>query len=346
MEDIATRFAAYLQHKMPQASNIEVSGVSRIHGGASRETFRLNASWEEGGRKLARPLILRRDPVASLIETERDLEYNAYRAFHPTGLPVPEPLYLETDLKWLDRPFFVMEQIVGCAAGSPFNADPYGPHADKLGRQFWTHLGKIAGADPEAIGIAQHMKPVAPDETWRRELEHWEKVIDEDELCPQPIARAAIRWMRRNPPPPAQKISVVHGDYRTGNFLFDGEGDIKAILDWEMCHLGDPLEDLAWAADPLWAFENRERPGGMIGRAEAFRIWEETSGLRIDPKALRWWEIFNSLKGLAIWISAGKEYQTGASRDPILALSSWYPTDVHNRVLANALATLSKEARS
>jgi hypothetical protein len=83
----------------------------------------------------------------------------------------------------------------------------------------------------------------------------------------------------------------------------------------------------------------------MIPRAEALRLWEETSGLRIDPKALRWWEIFNSLKGLAIWISAGKEYQTGASRDPILALSSWYPTDVHNRVLAHRLAALSKEAR-
>lgn len=346
MDEIAGRIAAYLQHKMPQASNVEVTGVSRIHGGASRETFRLNASWEEGGHKVVRPLILRRDPVASLIETERDLEYNAYRAFHPTGLPVPEPLYLETDLTWLDRPFFVMEQIVGCVAGSPFNADPYGAHAEKIGRQFWTHLGRIAGADPEEIGFAQAMKPVAADETWRRELEHWEKVIDEDELCPQPIARAAIRWMKRNPPPPAQKVSVVHGDYRTGNFLYDGEGEIKAILDWEMCHLGDPLEDLAWAADPLWAFEKPERPGGMIPRAEALRIWRETSGLEIDPKALRWWEIFNSLKGLAIWISAGKEYQTGASRDPILALSSWYPTNVHNRVLAHALATLSREARA
>lgn len=344
MEDIAKRFAAYLAHKMPQASNVEVTDVSRIHGGASRETFRLNAAWDEGGHRVVRPLILRRDPVASLIETERDLEYNAYRAFHPTGLPVPEPLYLETDLKWLDRPFFVMEQIVGCAAGSPFTPDPYGPIAEKLGKQFWTHLGHIAAADPEKLGVT--MEPVAPDESWKRELDKWEKVIDEDELCQQPVARAAIRWMRRNPPPPAQKISVVHGDYRTGNFLFNPEGEIKAILDWEMCHLGDPLEDLCWAADPLWGFDNKERPGGMLPRAEALRLWQEASGLKIDPAALRWWEIFNSLKGLAIWISAGKEYQSGANRDPILALSSIYPTDVHNRVLAKELAALSKEARA
>ena len=109
MEDLAPRIAAYLTHRMPAASQVEVSGVSRIHGGASRETFRFSATWSEGGKSKTRPLILRRDPVASLIETERDIEYNAYRAFHPTGLPVPEPPYLETDLKWLDRPFFIME---------------------------------------------------------------------------------------------------------------------------------------------------------------------------------------------------------------------------------------------
>ena len=66
--------------------------------------------------------------------------------------------------------------------------------------------------------------------------------------------------LRRTPPPPAQKISVVHGDYRTGNFLHDGDGVIRGILDWEMAHLGDPLEDLAWALDPLWSRTIRRGP--------------------------------------------------------------------------------------
>lgn len=346
MEDIATRFAAYLQHRMPAVSNVEVSGLSRIYGGASRETYRLQATWEEGGRKIERPLILRRDPVASLIETERDIEYNAYVAFHPTGLPVPQPLFLEIDLKWLDRPFFVMEQIVNSAAGSAFNADPYGANAEKIGRQFWSHLGKIAGADPKAIGFADGLEEVAPGDCWRVELAKWEKVIDEDELCPQPIARAGIRWLKRNPPPPATKISVVHGDYRTGNFLFNGEGDITAILDWEMCHLGDPLEDIGWALSRLWSLETEERPGSMIDREEALRIWQEASGIKIDRKSLLWWEIFNMVKGLAIWISAAKEYESGTNLDPILAFASWMPTDRHNRILAHCLADLVRGART
>ncbi|MDO8288942.1 MAG: phosphotransferase family protein [Parvibaculum sp.] len=345
MSDIPSRFAAYLQHKMPHVSDVVVSDLSRIYGGASRETYRLNATWNEGGAAKSRALILRRDPVASLIETERDIEFNAYRAFHPTGLPVPEPLFLETELTWLDRPFFVMEQILDSAAGSAFNADPYGEHAAKIGEQFWTQLGQIAKADVKAIGFDKNLDPIAPEDCWHVELDKWEKVINEDELCPQPIARAAIRWLRRNPPTPAERISVVHGDYRTGNFMFNSEGRITAILDWEMCHLGDPLEDVAWAADPLWAFQNPERPGGMIPRAEALALWEKASGLKADPKRLQWWEIFNSLKGLAIWISAGKEYETGASREPILAFSSWYCTDVHNRVLAEKLSMLNAEGR-
>ena len=168
------------------------------------------------------------------------------------------------------------------------------------------------------------------------QLEKWEKVIDEDELEPQPIARAAIRWMKRQPPPPAQRLSIVHGDYRTGNFLFDPQGKIRAVLDWEMAHLGDPLEDLAWALDPLWSAD-RDHPGGMLTRDEAVGVWARASGLRADPAALAWWSIFASLKGLAIWISSAKEYQAGTNTDPVMAFSGLYCLPFHNKRLADML---------
>lgn len=342
MEEIKKRFAAYLEYKMPHVSNMEITEITRIHGGASRETFSLTAKWMERGMPKERPLILRRDPVGSLIETDREIEYHAYSAFYPTGLPVPEPLYIETDPKWLGRPFFVMERIIGSNVSS-FIEPLAQPLAEKVGKQFWTELGRIAGAEPKEIGLADKMEAVARDRCWKRELQHWEKVIDEDELSPQPIVRAAIRWLKKNPPPPAQKISVVHGDYRMGNFLYNSDGNITAILDWELCHLGDPLEDLTWAADPLWSSENTERPGNLIPRDEAFRLWEKMSGLTIDPAALRWWEIFSMVKGLAIWISAGNEFKTGKNHEFILAWSGFHPRITHNRLLAERLSNLSKE---
>ena len=331
MEELARRLQDYLRRELG-APDLRVENLARIYGGASRETYRFRARYE--GRD--RGLILRRDPPASLIETERTTEFRAYQAFHKLGLPVPEPIALETDGGALERPFFIMAEIENCSVASILAADPYGVHREKIGRQFFSVLGRIAGADPDGIGL-NDLEGARVD-CWAHELQRWEKVIEEDEREPQPIARGAIRWLNRNPPPRAQKISVVHGDYRTGNFLFDADGNIRGVLDWEMAHLGDPLEDLAWSLDPLWSHGDTARAAGTISRADAIRIWEKTSGLRFDPAAFAWWEIFASLKGLGIWISAAREYFEGRNSDPVNAFSGWYCLAFHNNVLAHRLS--------
>ena len=332
MIDLAARLQVYLRGKL-DAPDLIVSELARIPGGASRETYRFRI--RAGGTE--RGLILRRDPPASLIETERDTEYRAYEAFHGLGLPVPEPIALERGSGPLERPFFIMEEIAFCQTGAILSPDPFGEHRDSIGEQFFTALGRIAAVDPRDVGLSDISGESDIHDTAMHEVARWEKVVDEDEVEPQPIVRAAIRWLKRNPPPPAQKIAVVHGDYRTGNFLYDAGGTIRAILDWEMAHLGDPLEDLGWAFDPLWSGGNPERPGGMIPRADALRIWEKVSGLKADPAALAWWEIFASVKGAAIWMSAAREYAEGRNIDPINAFSGWYCLAYHNKVLADRL---------
>ncbi|HUE38888.1 MAG TPA: phosphotransferase family protein [Candidatus Binatia bacterium] len=338
MVDLHEGFAAYLAHRWPDASAIEVTAIERIYGGASRETYRVAVRCRRGGIAADLRWILRRDPASSLIETDRTTEFDAYTAFHGTAVPVPRPLFLETDGRWLDRPFFVMEEVVGAVSSSRLLGEkPYCDHLEAIGEQKWRILGEIARTDPAAVGLLAKLEAPALDACWRRELDYWEHVIDEDELTPQPIARAAIRWLRRTPPPPARRLSVVHGDYRTGNFLFDATGRIRAILDWEMCHLGDPLEDLAWALDPLWSWPDRDHPGKLIVREQALAIWQRASGITLDRAALGWWEIFASVKGLAIWISSGREFADGRNQDPIMVLASWFPTDIHDRVLVDRL---------
>jgi aminoglycoside phosphotransferase (APT) family kinase protein len=334
-DHIAARLESYLAAKLG-APDLRIEGLSRIHGGASRETYRFRARYSEGGTMLDRPLILRRDPPASLIETDRSTEFRAYQAFHRVGFPVPEPIVLETGGAALDRPFFIMQEIENCTVASILAPDPYGAHREKVGKQFFSLLGRIAAADSDAVGLGD--LEGARDKCWSHELRRWTRVIEEDEREPQPIAHAAIRWLKRNPPLPPQKVSVVHGDFRTGNFLFDAEGNIRAILDWEMAHLGDPLEDLAWALDPLWSHGDPLRPAGTIPRQQAIETWEQSSGLRCDPVAFAWWEIFASLKGLGIWISAAREYAEGRNSDPVNAFSGWYCLALHNKVLADRLS--------
>ncbi|MGI9592321.1 MAG: phosphotransferase family protein, partial [Myxococcota bacterium] len=298
MEPLEQRLAAYIANQLEDAEMVRVEELDRIFGGASRETYRFVLRWTEGGQERQRRLILRRDPPGSLIETERAVEFAAYRAFHGSTVPVPEPLWLEEDTSHLDHPFFVMEELAGFEASpQAIVQPPYAEHAASFARQKWTILGEIAKADVGKLGVEGVMEPVAADHCWERELAHWEGVLGEDELVPQPVVRAAIRWLRRNPPQPPSKLALVHADFRTGNFLYDTEGKIHAILDWEMAHLGDPLEDLAWSLNPVWRWAGDDRCGGLAKREEAIRIWERASGLEVEPEALRWWEVFSSVKG-------------------------------------------------
>lgn len=318
--------AEYLGEKW--GTPVTVSNVEKIFGGASRETYKLTL--EVGGE--TRGVILRRDPPSSLIDTERHLEYGAYDRIYPTDIPVPEPLFLENNTDFLEQPFSIM-----AAVENPMSDVALLSEEQKkiVGEQKYNLLGRLAAKDPFALKFDEIMTVPDAVSTAAVQLTYWQGVINDDEIHPQPIAQAAIRWLAANLPPPAQKISIVHGDYRTGNFLFNEHAEITAILDWEMCHLGDPLEDLAWSLDPLWSGEDLELAGKLIPHGQAIQTWCEASGLSCNEEALKWWRIFASVKAVAIWISSSENFEKGEGKDSILAMAGWVMTDRQNRILLN-----------
>lgn len=334
LEPLGQKLAAYLSGRWGEP--VTVSTIEQIPGGASRETYRVGL--ETGGARHG--VILRRDPKSSLIDTERSLEYRTYEAVHGTAIPVPEPLILEEDPGPLERPFSLMREITGCESATAMLAQPpYAAVRERIGERKWQLLGSLAAMDPQELGVTDFME--VPEHPAARELDYWARVIAEDALHPQPVAEAAIRWLRRHLPEPSGRLCLVHGDYRSGNFLFDGSGEIRGVLDWEMAHVGDPLEDLAWSLDPLWAWPERTLAGGLLPRERAIRVWEEASGMTVDRDAFRWWQVFASLKGLAIWISSTEDFVHGESKEPILAVAGWVMTDRQNRILVDRLRPAS-----
>jgi len=124
---------------------------------------------------------------------------------------------------------------------------------------------------------------------------------------------------------------------RAGNFLFDRKGEIRGILDWEMMHLGDPLEDLGWSMNRLWSWSEPERNGFMIPREEGVKIWEEASGFKADLDALFWWELFASVKGVAIWVSMNNVYANGTNTDPIVGYGGIWAADLQRRIILSQM---------
>ena len=335
LQHTGASIAAYLAKHW--SCDCRLVAIEQIPGGASRETYRvwLDRSAEKIG------VVVRRDPPSSLIDTERAHEYRTYQCVHAHGVvPVPRPIALEEDPQILRngllRPFSIMSLIEeGQASPAGLSEPSMQPHLGMLGEQKWSLLGQLARLTPADLGVDSFMS--TPDHPAANELAYWKSVIETDALHPQPIAAAALRWLEQHLPAPSPTLTLVHGDYRTGNFLYTPDGQITAVLDWEMAHIGDPLEDLAWSLDPLWS-DSPALAGRLLPRAEALSIWQRASGQPVDRKAFQWWQIFASVKAIAIWISSAENFVNGTTKEPILAFAGWPMIDRQNRILLDRLS--------
>jgi aminoglycoside phosphotransferase (APT) family kinase protein len=132
-----------------------------------------------------------------------------------------------------------------------------------------------------------------------------------------PALELGLRWLERHPAPPRAPV-VVHGDFRTGNFLVD-DGTITAVLDWECCHLGSPAEDLGWLCTRSWRFGRfAEHAGGIATRNELRRAYHAAGGVDIGEDEIRWWEIFGLIRWAMFNILQGHGHVHGR-RSPAYA---------------------------
>jgi len=317
----AERLAAYLAHRMPSARDITVSNVSRIPGGASRETWSFDARWlSEGGIAFDRGFIARRDPTGSLLESNARLEFEIYTALANTGIPVPDVLWIESDGSWLERPFFIMGRLPGASDGRTLaTSAEWADVRPTIAKQKAEILARIHDVDIETLPSLD--RPAAEERCSQHEIDRWEQTMREDSLEPQPVLEVALSWLKRHlPPEPARRV-LVHADYRTGNFLYDRSG-VTGILDWEMAHAGDPIEDLGWVVMKSWHW-GTTNVGGLCARDEFIAMYEEASGRAVDRDALLFWEVFSNFKFAVIFITGTKAIVQGKTPDLLLALTAF-----------------------
>lgn len=315
--ELAGAIEAYLRRQL-EDERLSVLSTERVTGaGLSRTVVPVKTRLGDG---TAKDFIFLLGDAASPVPPNRAAEFAAMRALSDyTELKVPCAWGADDLPDLLGAPFVVTDMMPGTSSPRQLMKPAYCANARKIACEAFQILGRLAALDARDIDLGPQVGSPAAQEVHEAAIKREERILRENATTNRPIIQAALRHLRRNRPPPPARVSIVHGDYRIGNFLFDTEG-VTGIIDWEMVHKGDPLEDLGWALMPNW--EYGARPGltaGFLSRDEAIAAWESTSGLRVDREALNWWMVYGHVKAAGIWATAGHMFTSGRSRDVVVA---------------------------
>lgn len=309
--ELEERLLAAVRVRFPEAQRI--AALRRLSGGASQESWSFDVVFDSaagaaaglGGGRLG--LILRRAPgrragSSTLAkEAEAKLQVLARRA----GVPVAEIHFVLAPEDGLGAGY-VMERVEGeSIARRILRGEAFACARARMARQCGEILGRIHALDRADLPELRRLPP-------RAQLDQYRQLYD-GYADPHPVFEWAFRWLAERVPE-ARALRLVHGDFRNGNFIVDADG-VAAVLDWELAHLGDPMEDLGWICVNSWRFGVLENPVGGFGKREdMFAGYETAGGGSVDPRHVRWWEIFGSLKWGIMCMGQGFSHLLGHTR--------------------------------
>ena len=317
VEQVVTCLKALIIDAIPLAHDIRFTGVERAAGGLSRENWSLDATWVDASGAQSHRLMLMRDADGTLLATDRKREFAVLKALEATSVPAPKAHWLDHDGRWLGAPSLVMDRMPGTCEYLVLNGNRPLEARLNLARAFTELMAGIHAVDWRERGLGAVLE-VPTSGPSRVELAHWEAEYRRVLLEPHPELDYVLAWMQINAPE-AEAIVLVHGDFKPGNALVEGER-ITAKLDWETAHLGDPLEDLGWVTNPVRKREHQI--AGAWEREQIVAAYRGLTGRRVDEAALRWWNVFSCWKLAVIQLTAVNEFVAGRY-DRVFQTPSW-----------------------
>ena len=279
-----------------------IDGLRQLSGGASRETWSFIAV---DGSGIRRSLILQRQRAGS----ERDIavEAAAVRAAGSGGVPVAEVVASSTDPEVLGAPFMIVTEVPGeTIARRILRDDRFAAARVALPAQLGQALAALHALDRATVPGLEASDQVA----------QYREVLD-TVAQPHPAFELGFRWLEAHRPPPGPP-AVVHGDFRLGNLIVD-EAGLAAVVDWELVHVGDPMEDLGWLCVKSWRFGSPLPVAGVGTYDELFASYAAASGRPVDAEVVRWWEVLGTLKWGIMCIMQASAHLTGTVRSHELA---------------------------
>jgi aminoglycoside phosphotransferase (APT) family kinase protein len=282
--------------------DVAVENLRTLTGGASRTT----SSFDAVGDGSRRALILRTGPPDD-VHAGMELEADVQRRAAAAGAPVLHILTADNSPAALGNSYLICDAIAGETIVRRIHRALDDGGRERLLRQCAQALAAIHRADPHGLGLAESDR-----------LTEWRDRLDEmgDTTA---TFEWAFRWLAAHRPPPSPQV-LVHGDFRMGNLIVDESG-LAAVLDWELVHLGEVYEDLAWFCIRAWRFNAPEHLGaGGLGSVESFlSAYEAAAGTTLDRDVFRWWLTVATLRWGVIWRFQAERHLSGQTPSVELA---------------------------
>ena len=330
LDTVAQRLRKFLSQQIE--GPIAIHDLRVLTGGASKEQFLFELDWAQDGRARSRDkMVLRCDPAASIVETTRSREFELMR--HAAGLmPVPPVYWIDEDGDTMGTPSLISGFVQGVQKPARVSSNVTGmgihfpkDYRDALCPQYVRYMAALHRSEPADGTLPSFVRP-AVGTTQASELivNWWARTWAEDLYEHSPIATLTEHWLRRNMPV-LDHLSVVHGDFRTGNFLFDeASRKITGVLDWELGYLGDRHGDLGWVVTDLYMTYEDGKPYhcGLFESTDALvEAYEAAGGLPIDRGTLHWHKMFCTWKQLILSLGCAIRAGDGQSHQDVLL--SW-----------------------
>ena len=262
-------------------AEVTIEQCRRLTAGASAATWLVHTNQA--------PLILRLDAGGEQFGTGvgKTIEAQTQQAAQQAGAPVAEVFYILENHPQLGSGY-LMAMVEGESLAPRILKSPNLEQARALlPSQCAQALATIHGINTATLDFL----PKQDAATQLAELKSLHKSFGET----LPVFTLAFRWLEENIPP-CPELALVHGDFRLGNFLVTEKG-LNGILDWELTHLGDPMEDLGWLCVRAWRFNKPQKPVAGLGEyADLFAAYEQASGKTVNASSVRYWELFGTLK--------------------------------------------------
>jgi aminoglycoside phosphotransferase (APT) family kinase protein len=297
-----------------EADDLRITHMRRHIEGFSWETWDLTADWTAADGPQHRRLIARRVPQAGLVGPyDVSVQWELARALQEIpGVPVPEPLWVDLGGTATGRPLYVMEHVAGDVP-APWNSHAYFSDArarTDVGRQLVEIVAATHAADTNALPAVlrgrEDPDPVA-------EVAHWERAYERDRSERVPVLERAFGWLASHADQVSGRRGLVHGDFRIGNAIVR-DGRVAAMLDWELAHVGDPVEDLANFASRLYRGKLKI-PSGLLTKDELLQSYRQAAGWEVSEAALTFWLVFTDVRSAVSFVTAGRLFATAATRD-------------------------------